>query len=205
MRLKLSMLAIVFGLVLVWQTHLAAQSAAAGTAVALPFIDRDGDGINDMLQNGWGLRFMERYKKRQLIWEQLKAQIVQGLDGAGTNTEGGAQGDKQVREFMQQKMNELVDSNGDGAADISLGDFMAQQFKSFDRNGDGIPDDISKDEILKSMNEMREWRHEIDDRLRQGMPPLVDENGDGIPDDLPEGLGWRGNVPPPPPPPQPPQ
>ena len=56
--------------------NIRAQNPDPTEEIHIPFIDRDGDGVNDVLQNGWGRRFVERYKKRQKIWEQLNVEIV---------------------------------------------------------------------------------------------------------------------------------
>lgn len=169
-----------------------AQQPEPGSGIELPFIDRDGDGINDMLQNGWGLRFMERYKRRQLVWEQLKVEIIRSDEGAQVDTNGDGTGDVSVHDFLKQKMAELIDTDGDGVADTPLGDYLGGRFKSFDRDGDGLPDDLSKDDMQKQMKNMETWRKELHDRMEHGKPPFIDENSDGIPDDLPDGFGWRG-------------
>lgn len=160
--------------------------------VEIPFIDRDGDGINDLLQHGWGLRFMERYKKRQLVWEQLNVEIIKGEDGVMVDTDGDGVGDISIRDFLKEKMDTLIDTDGDGTPDTALKDFLGRRFRAFDKDGDGIPDEISRKELKKMMQKMKEWRKEIRDRIRQGLPPFIDENGDGIPDNLPEGFRWRG-------------
>jgi len=160
--------------------------------IEIPFIDRDGDGINDLLQHGWGLRFMERYKKRQLVWEQLNVEIIKGEDGVMVDTDGDGVGDISVHDFLKEKMATLIDTDGDGTPDTALKDFLGRRFRAFDKDGDGIPDEISKEELKQMMQKMREWRKEIRDRIRQGLPPFIDENGDGIPDNLPEGFRWRG-------------
>ena len=74
----------------------------------IPFIDRDGDGINDVMQHGWGLRFVERYKKRQKVWEQLNVEIVKGENGPQVDTDGDGVGDMDIREFMKSKMARLL-------------------------------------------------------------------------------------------------
>jgi hypothetical protein len=160
--------------------------------IDIPFIDRDGDGINDLLQNGWGLRFIERYKKRQLVWEQLNIEIIRDEDGALVDTDGDGTGDMPLREFMKAHMDELIDTDGDGVPDTALKDYLGRRFRAFDKNGDGLPDDISREELREKMRKMKQWRREIRDRIRRGEPPFIDEDGDGIPDNLPEGFGWRG-------------
>jgi hypothetical protein len=158
----------------------------------IPFIDRDGDGINDLLQHGWGLRFLERYQKRQLIWEQLNVEIIRGEDGLMVDTDGDGIGDISFRDFMKEKMDELIDTDGDGVPDTPLREYLGRRFRAFDRDGDGFPDDISREQMREHLRQMREWRQTIRDRIRQGLPAFVDEDGDGIPDGLPGGFGWRG-------------
>jgi len=161
--------------------------------IEIPFIDRDGDGINDLLQNGWGTRFLNRYKKRQLVWEQLEVEIIRGDGGAMVDTDGDGVGDIALGEYMKSKMDELIDTDGDGVADTPLKDYLGRRFKAFDRNGDGMPDDFSRKEMKQFMQNMKEWRKNIRDRIRQGLPAFVDEDGDGVPDGLPNGFGWRGS------------
>lgn len=156
----------------------------------LPFIDRDGDGINDLLQHGWGLRFAERFKKRHELWEQLNIEIIRGEDGWMVDTDGDGIGDISFRDYMKDKMNELIDTDGDGIPDTPLKDYLGRRFKAFDRNGDGLPDDMSREEFRELMKQMRNWRQEMHDRVRQGLPPFIDADGDGIPDGFPGRFPW---------------
>lgn len=174
-------------------THPAqAQDPDPTEEMRIPFIDRDGDGVNDMLQNGWGQRFMQRYKKRQQVWEQLNVDIIKGEDGPKVDTDGDGVGDVDVREFMKSKMDELIDTDGDGKPDTALKDYLGRRFKAFDANGDGLPDNITKEQIREHRQQMLEWRNEIRERLRQGQSPFPDEDKDGVPDNLPPRFGWRG-------------
>jgi len=166
-----------------------AQEAPQAPPVELPFIDRDSDGINDMVQNGWGFRFLERYKKRQLIWEQLKGEV---LPEKPTQPDAGQEREQKMADFLQQKMNEMIDTDNDGVADTPLGEYMGRQFQAIDKDGDGLPDDISKEQMREHMKKMRDWRNEVWQRINDGRPPFIDANRDGIPDNLPDGFGWRG-------------
>ncbi len=144
----------------------------------IPFIDRNGDGINDGLQYGWGLRFLQRHKMRQEIKE-------------GLNPDG--KGDKSMREFMQEKLDELVDSNGDGVIndnDVTLRELMHQRFGTFDRDGDGKPDIGTPEEIRQHMQEIYQWRQQMQQKIEGGFAPSIDEDGDGFPD-FPEGPGMN--------------
>ncbi len=161
--------------------------------IELPFIDRDSDGINDLVQSGWGLRFAERYKKRQDLWNRLNVEIVRDEDGRMVDTNGDGDGDISVHDFMMEKMNELVDSDGDGEKDTPLREYLGGRFKSFDQNGDGLPDDLTAEEVRERMNEMRAWRQEIRERIHKGEAAFTDDDGDGIPDNLPMRYKKRGN------------
>ena len=99
--------------------------------IEIPFIDRDGDGINDLLQHGWGTRFIKRYKKRQVIWEQLNVEIIKAEDGVLVDTDG--KGDIPMKDFMKNKMDEQIDTDGDGKPDTALKDYLGRKFKGFDR------------------------------------------------------------------------
>lgn len=159
--------------------------------VDIPFIDRDGDGINDLLQHGWGLRFRERYQQRQAVWEQLNVEVTRGERGMMVDLDGDGVGDQAFSEFIQGKMDELIDTDGDGVPDTPLGDYLGRRFRAFDHDGDGLPDDISREELRERMREMQNWRREIHERMRQGLPAFEDTDGDGIPDNLPEDWGRR--------------
>lgn len=157
--------------------------------VNIPFVDRDGDGINDLLQNGWGLRFLDRYQRRMQIWNQLNPEgkdinELLDIDGDGTP-------DMTFHEFMKSQLGQMLDTDGDGKPDQPFGRFMRRNFQAMDLDGDGIPDEISADQLKEFMEQMREWHKQIREQLRNGENPFVDENGDGIPDNLPPGFGWR--------------
>ena len=174
------------------ETEKPAREQLKDLGVKIPFIDRDGDGINDLLQNGWGLKFLNRYKKRRDLWEQLNVEIVGKGKKRLIDTNGDGVGDIPFREFLKKKMDELIDTDKDGKPDTLLREHLRKRFQTFDQDGDGLPDEITREEIHKYMKEMREWHNQVHERMRQGLPPFVDENGDGIPDDLPEGFGRPG-------------
>lgn len=167
----------------------------------LPFIDKDGDGVNDLLQNGWGLKFAERQKKRQAMKELMgiygKPELVD-TDNDGKpdtpyiDTDNDGKVDTPLKEFMQNKMNQLIDTNNDGVPDTPLRDYIRQHNRTFDRNGDGVPDAATPEEIRQHMQEIKAWRQQIQERIKQGLPPFIDENNDGIPDNLPPHMQWRG-------------
>jgi hypothetical protein len=189
-------LIIFFGLLFVnyglWAQEENSLDPQNDTDIQLPFIDRDGDGINDLLQNGWGLRFMNRYKQRQALWDQLNAEIVgEGKDRL-VDLDGDGVGDVSLRDFLRSKMDELIDTDGDGEADTPLKEILKRRFQSFDRDGDGLPDEFTGEEMRERMKNIQEWREQIHERMKNGLPPFIDENGDGIPDNLPEGFGFRG-------------
>lgn len=141
------------------------------------------------MQEGWGLRFIERYKKRQEVWNQLNVEIVRSEDGAMVDTDGDGKGDISVSDYMKSKMDELIDTDDDGIADTPLKDYLGKTFKGLDQDGDGLPDEITKEEFRELMKEMRELRKEIRERIKKGLPPFVDEDGDGKPDKIPPAWG----------------
>lgn len=157
--------------------------------INLPFIDRDGDGINDLMQSRLGLKFMERIRNRKAVWDQLltKGKIEENF----VDTNGDGKPDTAFHELMRSKMNELIDSDGDGTPDTPLREYMRKQFQTFDQDGDGIPDDLTPEQIRQHMEEMRQWHQEIMERIKQGLPPFIDENNDGIPDNMPEGFPFQ--------------
>ena len=157
--------------------------------ITLPFIDRDGDGINDLLQSRWGLKFIERFKNRRAIWEQLMAEGKIEEHLIDTNNDGTP--DTPFRDFLRDKMNQQVDTDGDGVPDTPLREYMRKRFQSFDQDGDGIPDDLTAEQIRQHMAEMRQWREEIKNRLKQGLLTFSDDDGDGIPDNLPLSIFTR--------------
>ena len=159
--------------------------------VNIPFIDRDGDGINDLLQKGWGLQFLNRYRKRQALWEELNAKVVEG-ESKLVASDGDGVGDIPFPEFLRVKMKEMVDTDKDGKPDTMLGEFLGKRFQSLDFDGDGLPDDITREELHLYMQDMREWHNQIRDRIQKGMAPFLDEDGDGIPDNVPMGHRLRG-------------
>ncbi|MCP4726416.1 MAG: hypothetical protein GY863_15330 [bacterium] len=182
--------------------------------VEIPFVDRDGDGINDLLQNGWGLRFLRQYKNRREAWNQImengeNAGKMIDTDGDGIadtpmqgkfrghmneliDTDGDGVADTAFRDYMKTLMHGLIDTNGDGVADTPIGEYMRRQFQLLDQDGDGIPDELTGEQIRENMKQMREWRRQIRENLKNGLPAFTDENGDGIPDNLPAGFGWIG-------------
>ena len=147
------------------------------------FIDRDGDGINDVFQRGLGLRMGRMGRGR-------------GADGTGPGRVGGVRigvdtdGDGVVDQIM-------IDTDGDGVGDISLKDHLAQRMELLDRDGDGHPDPLSREELQAHIDAMREWRQSVHERIDQGLTPFVDEDGDGVPDGRPDPLrrGWPGRGP----------
>ncbi|MBM4171953.1 MAG: hypothetical protein FJ214_08815 [Ignavibacteria bacterium] len=163
-----------------------------GLGIDIPFIDKDGDGINDLLQNGWGLRFLNRWQHRQDLWDLLNVEIIKGENGLMVDTDGDGVGDIAFRDFIKSKMDELIDTNGDGTPDTPLKDLLGRRFKGFDRDGDGLPDRLNHDEMKELMQQMKDWRDQMRERIKQGLPPFIDANGDGIPDNLPEGFKMRG-------------
>ncbi|MFC1728926.1 hypothetical protein ACFL6I_01200 [candidate division KSB1 bacterium] len=156
--------------------------------IEIPFVDRDGDGINDLLQSGWGLRFVERFKNRRAVWEQMMSDDEHGA--FLVDTDGDGVPDTPVRDMMREHMNQLIDTDGDGVPDTPLRQHLQRHFQMFDQDGDGIPDEMTPEQIRQQLQEMRDWRQQIRQNIMNGLPAFTDENGDGIPDNLPDGFGW---------------
>jgi len=180
--------------------------------IRIPFIDRDEDGINDLLQNGWGLRFLERYKNRRAAWDQIMGERKNG--GRMIDSDGDGTPDTPMRDVIHERMNELVDTNGDGTADTPFGQYMRglmgelidtdgdgtpdtplgrhmrKNFQLFDQNGDGVPDELSAEQLRQHFQDMQQWRDQIRQNILNGRPAFTDEDGDGVPDNCPEGFGW---------------
>jgi len=155
--------------------------------ITIPFIDRDGDGINDLVQSGWGLKFLEQFKNRGVIWDQL---IIPGKDEEQlVDTDGDGEPDTSFREYFSSKMSQPVDTDGDGKLDTPLQEHMRKRFQSFDGNGDGIPDPVTPEQIREYMEDMREWRSLIKSRLLQGAEVFGEQDGTGIPKSFPSSFG----------------
>jgi len=151
----------------------------------IPFIDRDGDGINDFFQHPWGARMLERHKR---LRERRQAENHEPFL---IDTDNDGVPDTPVGQFFRQKMDELIDTDNDGVPDTPLREYLRNQAGSFDRDGDGVPDIATPEEIREHMLEMQAWREQIRERINQGENPFVDEDGDGIPDGMPQRLPFR--------------
>ena len=194
LRIIVSCLLSMFAL-LILESRVFAQGESESPAdenmdVEIPFIDRDGDGINDLVQNQWGLRFIKRYKRRHAIWEQIIS------EGKGENklvdSDGDGMPETPFREYFKKKMKDkLIDEDGDGKPDMPLVDYMRQRFQRFDKDGDGLPDSDTLDQIKQHRRMMLEWRNQIFERLGKGETPFIDIDGDGVPDTLPPLFGGR--------------
>lgn len=172
----------------VFSQEIPIQEQIKNMNIEIPFVDRDGDGINDLLQNGWGLRFLRRFKNRGAVWTQMMENEEFG--NTLIDTDGDGVPDTSLREIFQKRMEQRMDSNGDGVFDTVWGEFMKRRFELFDLNGDGIPDELTPEQIREHFQEMREWMQMMRENLKNGLPAFVDEDGDGIPDNLPQGFGW---------------
>ena len=157
--------------------------------IEIPFIDKDGDGINDLMQNGWGLRFMEQYKNRRALWNQMmegEEKEKQMID-----TDGDGIPDTPLNEMFRQQLRGKIDTDGDGVPDTQWEEHMRRRFQFFDQDGDGVPDELTPEQIRQHFQEMKEWREQIRQNLMNGLPAFTDENGDAVPDNLPGGgFGW---------------
>lgn len=156
--------------------------------IEIPFVDRDGDGINDLLQNGWGLRFMQQYKNRRALWDQMMENDEKG--NQMIDTDGDGVPDTPVRNLIQERMREQIDTDGDGITDTPWREHLRRRFQFFDQNGDGMPDELSPEQIRQHLREMQQWMEQMRNNLRNGLPAFTDADGNGIPDNLPQGFGW---------------
>jgi len=157
--------------------------------VEIPFVDNDGDGINDLLQNGWGLRFLRNYQRRMSMWNELN--IEGNKEENLVDTDGDGVPDTPFHQYMRGQMNQLVDTDGDGEPDTPLRQHLRKRFQTFDLDGDGIPDECTPEQIREMMQANRQWRKQIRDQLLNGEDPFVDADGDGVPDNLPPFLGMQ--------------
>jgi len=157
----------------------------------IPFIDRDGDGVNDLLQYGWGLRFLMRRRMMEELKQnnQNSNRNRQGQVLIDTDDDGVP--DTPFREYMRERMKGLVDTDNDGEPDTPLGEHIRKRYGTFDRDGDGVPDIATADEVREYLQETAMFQKKMMDRIEEGLPPFVDEDGDGIPDDLPMRLRWQ--------------
>lgn len=157
----------------------------------IPFIDNDGDGINDLGQSRRGQRIAHRLRNLGIA-EQLGVDIITEDGQKLVDTDGDGIGDIGLREFIQSNLETLVDTDGDGVADTQLGDVLGGKRGQFleqlgaavvfengqrlvDIDGDGVGD--------------QSVRNFIQDNLET----LVDTDGDGVADTaLGEVIGKRG-------------
>ncbi len=155
--------------------------------IRIPFIDKDGDGINDLLQNGWGLKFIQRFKNRRAVWSEMNKDGEKGNILIDTDNDG--KPDTTLRDVLKEKMDQLVDTDGDGKPDTPLREHLKRKFQMMDVDGDGIPDELSAEEIRRQLQEMKEWRKNVKNNLINGRPAFTDKDGDGKPDDMPAFFG----------------
>ena len=91
------------------------------------FIDKDGDGINDILQHGWGLK---------LLLNKNKSAEEQNLN-------------------PDNKSGEII-IKSDNKSCVSYEDEINQYIKTFDKDGDGKPDVGSIEEIRRYLKELKQ-------------------------------------------------
>ena len=162
-------------------------SPGQSAQVKIQFIDRDGDGINDMVQYSWGLTIKVRYtdnqtRKRGLgINKRSNGARIPYPDGEGLVN-------IPFTDVIASTIIKTEFSSIGAVMSNSLNEYLHEQYQSFDRNGDGIPDVTALADIQKYMYEMHIWRALIKENIRQGLAPYTDENGDRIPDHMPPHL-----------------
>lgn len=124
---------------------------------AVPFIDKDGDGIHDLFQYEW--KEKKQFKKH--FNQQHHAAVL-----------------------TPDVLRKMIGSD-DGSSIQSVIE-TGVNFKSFDLDGDGKPDQEMLEAIHQYMQQMRQWRLQKIRLLYDGTEAFVDENGDGFPDDMPQ-------------------
>lgn len=128
-----------------------------GEILEIPFIDRDSDGINDMLQHAWALRILDRIERRQ-NFQNLSDEEKQALREQRKNmTDEERRAFREERlalreqwlnmteeeraQLLNEKFNQMIDTDNDGVADTKLGTlFQDRKFRVIDEDGDGVPD-----------------------------------------------------------------
>lgn len=157
----------------------------------VPFIDDNGDGINDLMQSRWGLRFIKRQAIRNAIWDQLNVEIVFQDDTRWVDTDGDGVGDIQLHDYI----NSLLDTDGDGQADITLREYLGLGGRGInvDTDGDGtfetpLHQYIQEQLDITIVGELGDKMVDTDGdgvgdiALRDYIVDLLDTDGDGTPD-----------------------
>lgn len=183
MKSKLFYVVFIISLAVLGLIWLHSDSFAQETpAEEIPFIDRDGDGVNDFLQRGWGLRFNRMKKMREKIMEGLKPEMVDTDDDGVADTpyidtDGDGEVDTPLHEYLEATREErraenngrfhpvMVDTDDDGEVDTPY----------IDTDADGEAD-TPLHEFMQAIKEERKAQYQA------RMQELVDTDNDGVPD-----------------------
>lgn len=190
MKNKVMYTAVVMGLIifgLMWRTG-GTLAQEETPAEEIPFVDRDGDGVNDMLQRGWGLRFNRNKGMRENVREQLNPVMVDTDDDGVADTpyidtDGDGEVDTPLHDYLasereerqaemaefRAKLKELVDTDEDGVPDTPY----------IDTDDDGVVDTPLKDYVDALREEgVFMGRGPMGGRMNE----LIDTDEDGVPD-----------------------
>ncbi|MFC1558118.1 hypothetical protein ACFL40_02055 [candidate division KSB1 bacterium] len=132
-----------------------------GENLEIPYIDRNGDGVNDLLASGRAIGLLNRIQKSQqmknLTDEEKAAMREEHLNMTEEERQAfmaERQAERQnLREewlnmtleerqvFLTEKFNEMIDTDNDGVADTKIGELFNNRQPGFiDEDGDGKPD-----------------------------------------------------------------
>jgi hypothetical protein len=155
----------------------------------IPFIDRNGDGVNDVLQYQWGERLAARSQSQKKRLQGLSADSVK--KSRKTDDKSASRFETVDVYGILKNGDKKVDANRDGTVDMTVQEYLDRHFRGFDDDGDGLPEVDYGERISKYMREMHQWLSQVRENVRNKKEPFPDVNSDGVPDNLPEGL-WRG-------------
>ena len=123
----------------------------------IPFIDRNGDGVNDLLASGRSIGLLNRIQRNpqmnNLTDEEKEAYREACLNMTEEERQALMAERQSLREewlnmtleereqYLTEKFNEMIDTDNDGVADTKIGELVNnRQFGFVDADGDGKPD-----------------------------------------------------------------
>ena len=133
-----------------------AQSTPAEN-LEIPFFDRNGDGVNDLLTSGRAIGLLNRIQRsRQMnnLTDEEKKAIREAHLNMTVEEKQALMAERQnlLKEWLNmtveereqlltEKFNQMIDTDNDGVADTKLGElFNKRRFGFIDKDGDGKPD-----------------------------------------------------------------
>ncbi len=174
MKRKILFIGLIFGLVVFGLSFVNSNVYSQEDPIKIPFRDRNGDGINDLIQSYMGARILNRIQqrqelgnlseeerqelreKRQNMTEEERQKLFEGRKQLLEDWEGMDLEERQ--KMLEGKFNEMVDTDNDGTPDTKLGAlFQNRNFRMFDKDGSGKPD-MTREEFRERMKEMRAKR-----------------------------------------------